>query len=178
MVVDRMISTFEQYKPQVPPSCFVAESADVVGNVRLGEGASVWFQAVLRGDNDLIEIGEESNVQDGAVIHVDPGRPCKVGRRCVIGHKAVLHGCTLGDEVLIGIGAIVLNGAQVPDGCLVGAGALVAENKVLEPGCLYVGVPARKLRALTPEEREKIVKNAAGYRARAERYQETLRKLP
>lgn len=171
MVVSGMIRNFEQDKPTIPESCFVAESADVIGNVHLGEDVSVWFQAVLRGDNDRIEVGAGSNIQDGVVIHVDPGFPCRIGERCVIGHKAVLHGCTLGNEVLIGIGAIILNGAHIPDGCLVGAGALVAENKKLEPGYLYLGAPARKVRALSKTEREAIVRNTEGYKARARRYQ-------
>ena len=168
-----MIASFESYKPKIHPSCFVAPSADVLGQVQLEEGASVWFQAVLRGDNDTITVGRDSNIQDGVIIHVDPGYPCTIGERSVIGHKAVLHGCSIGHEVLIGIGAIVLNGAKIPDGCLVGAGALVSENKELESGYLYMGVPARKVRELRPEEREGILRNAAGYRSRAERYRET-----
>lgn len=165
-----MIRNFESFQPEIHESCFVADSADVIGNVRLGEDVSVWFQAVIRGDNDLIEVGSGSNIQDGVVIHVDPGFPCRIGERCVIGHRAVLHGCTLGNEVLIGIGAIVLNGAHIPDGCLVGAGALVAENKKLESGYLYLGAPARKARELTDAERQAIVRNTEGYRARAKRY--------
>lgn len=165
-----MISNFEHHKPIIAGSCFVAESADVVGNVHLGEDVSVWFQAVLRGDNERIEVGAASNIQDGVVVHVDPGFPCRIGERCVIGHRAVLHGCTLGNEVLIGIGAIVLNGAHIPDGCMVGAGALVAENKVLESGHLYLGVPARKVRPLSQEERAAVVRNTEGYKARAKRY--------
>lgn len=166
-----MIHDFQDMKPQVHATSFVAESADVIGQVVLEEDTSVWFQAVLRGDNDLITVGAGSNIQDGVVIHVDPGFPCTIGKRCVIGHKAVLHGCTLGDEVLIGIGAIVLNGAHVPSGCLIGAGALVAEGKQLEAGHLYMGVPARKKRPLTADERASIVRNTQGYTARAKLYQ-------
>lgn len=167
-----MILQFEDNKPSIHQTCFVAPSADVIGRVTLEAHASVWFQAVLRADNDAIKVGEGSNIQDGVVIHVDPGRPCTIGNRCVIGHRAVLHGCTLGDEVLVGIGAIVLNGAYLPSGCLIGAGALVPENKRLEPGCLYTGVPARKVRMLSEEERQGIRRNSEGYRKRAEVYLE------
>lgn len=170
IVSELMLKTFQEYEPTLHSNCFVATSADVIGQVTLAKDSSVWFQAVLRGDNDKIEIGEGTNVQDGVIIHVDPGKPCKIGRRCVLGHRAVLHGCTLGDEVLVGIGAIILNGAVIPDGCLIGAGALVSEGKQLEAGSLYVGVPARKVRALSPEEREAIVRNAEGYTARAKLY--------
>lgn len=165
-----MILQFEDNKPEIHPTCFLAPSADVIGRVTLEANASVWFHAVLRADNDVISVGEGSNIQDGVVIHVDPGKPCRIGKRCVIGHKAVLHGCTLEDEVLVGIGAIVLNGAYLPEGCLIGAGAFVAENKRLEPGCLYMGVPARKVRMLTEEEREGIRRNSEGYQRRAKVY--------
>ena len=148
----------------------MADSADIIGQVTLAKDSSVWFQAVLRGDNARIEIGERTNVQDGVIIHVDPGYPCKIGQGCVIGHRACLHGCQIGDEVLIGIGAIVLNGASIPDGCLIGAGALVAEGKQLEPGHLYMGVPARKIRAISSQERQNIIKNTEGYKARASLY--------
>jgi carbonic anhydrase/acetyltransferase-like protein (isoleucine patch superfamily) len=160
--------------PIVHPTAWIAQEATVVGQVNLEAGVSIWFGAVVRADNDSITIGQGSNVQEGAVIHVDPGKPCQVGRHCVIGHRAVLHGCRLGDEVLVGIGAIVLNGAVLPDGCLVGAGALVPEGKVLESGCLYVGVPARKVRALTEQERAGIRRNAEGYIVRARRFAEHL----
>lgn len=165
-----MISRLADHKPKIHPSCFVAHSADVIGQVVLEEDVSVWFGAVLRGDNDEIFIGEGSNVQDGVVIHVDPGHPCQVGKGCVIGHRAVLHGCTLEDGVLVGIGATVLNGAHIESGCLVGAGALVAEGKRLESGHLYLGVPARKVRALTQAEVDSISRNVTGYQTRAKLY--------
>lgn len=161
--------------PICHPTAWVAPGAIVIGRAVLEAEVSVWFGAVLRADNDAITIGHGSNIQDGAVIHVDQGFPCRVGHHCVIGHRAVLHGCRLGDEVLIGIGAIVLNGAVIPDGCLIGAGALVPEGKTLEPGCLYVGVPARKVRALDAEERARIRRNAEGYIARARHYRNDFR---
>ncbi|MCA9775798.1 MAG: gamma carbonic anhydrase family protein [Candidatus Eremiobacteraeota bacterium] len=169
-----MLYSLEDYKPQVHQSCFVADSAEVIGRVHLAEGSSVWFQAVLRGDNDDIHVGEGSNIQDGVIIHVDPGYPCQVGKGSVVGHRAVLHGCTIGDGCLIGIGATLLNGAVVPDNCLVGAGALVTEGKRLEEGYLYMGVPARKMRALSEQERTLIAKNVAGYQKRAELYRKNL----
>jgi carbonic anhydrase/acetyltransferase-like protein (isoleucine patch superfamily) len=171
-----VIFGLDNHKPHIHPSCFVADSADVIGRVSLEKGVSVWFQAVLRGDNADISIGEDSNVQDGVVIHVDPGFPCRVGSGCVVGHRAVLHGCTIGDEVLIGIGATVLNGAKIPSRCLIGAGALVTEGKVLESGHLYMGVPARKARPLKDSELEAIRRNTRGYRERAGLYLGSLEK--
>ncbi len=163
--------SFEHHTPSIASTAWIAASADIIGQVALAENVSVWFGAVIRGDNDAISIGAGSNVQDGVVIHVDPGFPCRVGENCVIGHRAVLHGCSLGNEVLIGIGAIVLNGAVIPDGCLIGAGSLVAEGKVLEANSLYVGVPARKVRTLSESDRDGIRRNALGYQERARRYQ-------
>lgn len=167
-----MIGHFQDNKPYIHPESFVASSADIIGDVTLHSQVSVWFQTVIRADNDAIVIGEGSNVQDGVVIHVDAGRPCVIGKDCVIGHGAILHGCTVGDGALIGIGAIVLNGAVVGSGCLVGAGALVTENKLLDPGHLYLGSPARKVRRLRSAEIQAILNNAEGYRRRAALYRE------
>ena len=169
-----MIFGLDHHKPNMHPTCFVADSADVIGRVTLEKDVSVWFQAVLRADNDDIIIGEGSNIQDGVVVHVDPGLPCRVGKGCVIGHRAVLHGCTLEDEILVGIGATILNGAHIPSQCLIGAGALVTEGKHLESGYLYVGVPARKARPLKDTELEAIRRNAHGYRKRAGVYLKSL----
>lgn len=170
-----MIHTLGSQQASIDSTAYVCPSADLIGSVTLNPSSSVWFQAVLRADNEPITVGEGSNIQDGVVIHTDPGFPCVIGSRCVVGHRAVLHGCELGDEVLIGIGAIVLNGAKIPDGCLIGAGALVGEGKVLEPGGLYMGIPARKVREVTPEQREGIRRNAEGYQRRARHYREELR---
>ncbi|WP_066666987.1 MULTISPECIES: gamma carbonic anhydrase family protein, partial [unclassified Sphingomonas] len=126
-------------RPVVPTDAWVAPSADLIGEVVLGAGASVWFGAVIRADNTAIVVGERSNVQEGAMLHSDPGAPATVGAECTIGHHAILHGCTIGDRVLIGMGAIVLNHAVIPDDCIVGAGALVTEGKTFEPGSLIVG---------------------------------------
>ena len=164
--------TFGSKKPLIHPSCFVAPSADVVGDVVVEENSTIWFGAVLRADNDKITVGSGSNIQDGVIIHVDPGKPCRVGENCVVGHRAVLHGCVLQDQCLVGIGAIILNDAVVGKNCLVGAGALVTEGKILEPGHLYMGVPAKKIRPLSQQEIDGILINARGYQARGKRYLE------
>lgn len=138
--------------PRIAPTAWVADSAQVIGRVALAEGASVWYGAVLRGDNEWIRIGAGSNVQDSCVLHTDMGFPLVVGEGCSIGHLVMLHGCTVGDGALIGMGAVVLNGARIGKGCLVAAGALVTEGKVFEDGWLIVGAPAKAVRPLTPEQ--------------------------
>jgi carbonic anhydrase/acetyltransferase-like protein (isoleucine patch superfamily) len=155
--------------PEIADGVWIAESAVVLGRVRLRPGASVWFGAVIRGDNEWIEIGEGSNVQDGAVLHTDPGLPLTVGRDCTIGHQAILHGCTIADETLIGMGAAVLNGARIGASCLIGAKALVTENKIFEDGQLIVGAPAKAVRALDAEARRGLAASAERYRANAAR---------
>ena len=142
---------------------YVHESAVVIGNVTLGHDASVWPTAVLRGDVDAIVIGDETNVQDGAVVHVDPGFPVRVGNRVTIGHRAVIHGCTIEDDCLIGIGAIVLNGAVIGTGSMVGAGAVVRENMIVPPGSLVLGVPAKVVRPVNDEQRDRIAHGAKAY---------------
>lgn len=156
--------------PSLSDGAWAAPSADLIGDVRLGARASIWFGAVIRADNTPIVIGEESNVQDGAVGHSDPGAPLTIGTRVTVGHQAILHGCTVGDEALIGMGARVLNGAMIGAQCLVGAGALVTEGKVFEPRMLIVGSPARAIRALTDGEVAALVVSAAHYAAKAARY--------
>lgn len=152
--------------PKLGDGVWIAPSADVIGQVVLGDRATVLFGAVLRGDNSPITIGAETNVQDGAVLHSDEGAPLAVGARVTIGHRAVLHGCTIGDEVLIGMGSTILNRAVIGRGSLVGAGALVTEGKVFPPGSLILGSPAKAVRTLTEEERTGIARSAAGYVAR------------
>ena len=131
---------------------YVAPNASVIGSVVLHPYSTVWFNAVLRGDNEPIVVGAESNVQDGAVLHTDDGFPLEIGPECTIGHMAMLHGCTIGRNCLIGIKAVVMNGAQVGDNCIIGANALVAEGKVIPPGSLVLGSPGRVVRTLAPEE--------------------------
>jgi carbonic anhydrase/acetyltransferase-like protein (isoleucine patch superfamily) len=160
--------------PSIHPSAWVAESATIIGNVTLGPGANVWYGAVLRGDNEPIVLGENCNVQEGAVLHTDPGFPLTLHERVSVGHQAMLHGCTVGAGALIGIQAVVLNGAVIGAGCLVGACALVTEGKVFEGGQLIVGTPAVPKRALDAAAQAALRATADRYTARARRYRETL----
>jgi carbonic anhydrase/acetyltransferase-like protein (isoleucine patch superfamily) len=161
--------------PLLAEGAWAAPSADLIGDVRLGVRASVWFGAVIRADNTPILIGEGANVQDGAVGHSDPGAPLTIGARVTVGHQAILHGCTIGEGALIGMGARVLNHAVIGAGCLVGAGALVTEGKVFEPGMLVVGSPARAVRPLTEEERAALLVSAANYARKAALFATDLR---
>ncbi len=163
--------------PQIADSAWVAASAEVMGNVKLGADASIWFGAVLRGDNDPITIGAGSNVQDGSVLHADIGQPLTLGERVTVGHKVMLHGCTIGDESLIGIGAVVLNGAKIGRHCLVGAGALVTEGKEFPDGSMILGSPARVVRQLTPEQIEGLRGSALGYVENARRFRAGLHRI-
>ena len=162
--------------PQVHSTAWVADSAEVMGNVHLGADASVWFGCVLRGDSDPLTIGEGSNIQDLSVLHADLGMPLTIGRHVTVGHKVMLHGCTIGDESLIGIGAVVLNGAQIGKNCLVGAGALVTEGKVFADGSMIVGAPARAVRQLTPEQIAGLRRSAQHYIDNARRFKAGLKK--
>jgi len=161
--------------PSIDPSAWVAPSADLIGDVRLGPRASVWFGAVIRADNTPILLGAETNFQDGAVGHSDPGAPLTLGDRVTVGHQAILHGCTIHDEALIGMGARILNGAVIGAQCIVGAGALVTEGKVFEPRSLIVGSPARAVRSLTDAQVELLHLSAAHYADKAARYSRDLR---
>lgn len=163
--------------PQVPPSAYVAPEAVVIGEVVLGEGANIWPGAVIRGDNVLIRVGRDSNVQEGAVLHSDPGIPLLVGDEVSIGHQAMLHGCVVGDGSLVGIQAVVMNNAVVGRECLVGAGALVAEGKAFDDRSLVLGSPARMLRTLTDEEVAGLRFNAADYVRRAQAYRRELERI-
>ena len=161
--------------PKLGAAAWAAPSADLIGDVRLGARASVWFGAVIRADNTPIEIGAESNFQDGAIGHSDPGFPLTIGARVTIGHQAILHGCTIGAGTLIGMGARVLNGAVIGAGCLVGAGALVTEGKEFAAGQLIVGVPARAIRPLSEQELAMLELSAEHYAEKAARYAAALR---
>lgn len=162
-------------RPQVGAGAWVAPSADLIGDVRLGDGASIWFGAVIRADNTPIWIGARSNIQDGAICHSDPGAPLTIGADVTVGHQAVLHGCTVEDGALIGMGARVLNNAVIGASCVVGAGALVTEGKSFEPGMLIVGSPARAIRALSDAEKKALLASAAGYAQKARDYASKLR---
>ena len=146
---------------------YVHTSAVIIGNVHLGHDTSIWPLAVLRGDGDSIVIGDETNVQDGTIVHVDPGVPVRIWHRVTIGHRAVIHGCTIEDDCLIGIGAIILNGAVVGTGSVVGAGAVVPEGMVIPPGSLVLGVPAKVIRPVDDELSARIANGAKTYTARA-----------
>jgi carbonic anhydrase/acetyltransferase-like protein (isoleucine patch superfamily) len=154
---------------------YVAPSADVIGSVRLGNEASVWFGAVLRADNDWIHIGEGTNVQDGSIIHVDPGMPVIVGREVTIGHGVLLHGCQIGDGTLVGNRATILDGARIGAGCLIGAGALVTPNTVIPDGSVVFGAPGKVVRQVQPKDLEWMRKGNAAYRAKARQYAALLR---
>ena len=156
---------------------WIAESATVLGKVRLHAFASVWFNAVIRGDNEWIEIGERSNIQDGSVLHTDPGCPLTIGRNVTVGHKAMLHGCTVRDNCLIGIGSTILKGGVIPENCVVGAHALVTEGKTFEPGSLLLGSPAKAVRTLDEKALEMIARSAEVYVKNAARFREQLRPI-
>lgn len=166
-------------RPALPAdgSAWVAPSADLIGDVRLGAGASVWFGAVIRADNTPIAIGAGSNIQDGAVLHSDPGSPLTIGTDVTVGHHAILHGCTVGNRTLVGMGATILNGAVIGDDCLIGAGALVTERKAFPAGSLIVGVPAQVKRALPAEALAALKASAEGYTRKAAHYAAGLRKI-
>lgn len=163
--------------PEVAESAWIADSAEVIGRVALEDDVSVWFNAVIRGDNEPIRIGRGSNVQDGSVLHSDHGLPLTIGQNVTVGHQVILHGCTIGDETLIGMGAIVLNGAKIGKNCLVGAGALVTEGKEFPDNSLIMGSPAKVVRELTPEQAHRVRQSAVNYVANAARHRDGLRRL-
>ena len=163
--------------PQVDSTAWIADSAQVMGHVTLGPDASVWFGCVLRGDTESMTIGEGSNIQDLTVMHADHGLPLTIGKHVTVGHKVMLHGCTIGDESLIGIGAIVLNGARIGKNCLVGAGSLVTEGKEFPDGSMIMGTPAKVVRQLTPEQIEGLRLSAQHYIDNARMFRATLKKL-
>ncbi len=171
------IYQLDDLTPNVHPSAFVADSAQVIGNVTLGEDCSVWFGTVIRGDTSSISIGAGSNIQDASVLHVDKGVPLTIGERVTVGHQVMLHGCTIGDETLIGIGAVVLNNAKIGKNCLVGAGSLVTEGKEFPDGSMILGSPAKVVRQLTPEQIEGLRRSAEGYVQNGRRYKAGLKKL-
>ncbi|MBW8707711.1 MAG: gamma carbonic anhydrase family protein [Alphaproteobacteria bacterium] len=161
--------------PEIGEDCWIAPDAVVIGKVRLLKGASIWFGAVLRGDNEWITIGPDSNVQDHSIIHADPGQPVTVGRGVTIGHRVILHSAHVGDHSLIGMGAVLLNRARIGARCLVGAGALVTEDRTFEDGKLILGTPAKAMRDLTSEQMQGLETSAAIYVANARRYARSLR---
>lgn len=170
-----MIYTLDGVAPEIHPDAWIAPGAVLIGRVVIGAGASVWFGAVLRGDNEPIIVGEGSNVQENSVLHTDMGFPLTIGADCTIGHRAMLHGCEIGDGSLIGMGATVLNGARIGAGSLIGAAALVTEGKVIEPASLVVGAPGKVRRTLSASELVELRESAAHYRSNAASFRRALR---
>ena len=165
-----MIYALDGITPEIDADTWVAPDANVIGRIVLEAGASVWFGATLRGDNEEIRIGAGSNVQENCVFHTDMGYPLHVGENCTIGHKAMLHGCIIGDGSLVGMGATILNGAVIGKGCLIGAGALVPEGKVIPDGALVMGMPGKVVRELDQAARDGLLTSAAHYRDRMRRF--------
>ena len=165
------------YETRIDDSAYIAPNAVVLGCVTVGRRASVWFNAVLRGDNEWIELGERSQIQDNAVLHTDLGFPLNIGEDCVIGHNVVLHGCTIASNSLIGMGAVVLNGARIGKNCLVGAGAVVTEGKEFPDNSLIVGTPARALRTLDEKAAQAITRDADIYVQRWQQYAKGLKRI-
>ena len=163
--------------PEVAETAWVADSAQVMGRVKLEKDASVWFGTVIRGDTESITVGEGSNIQDASVLHADFGKPLVVGCNVTVGHQVMLHGCTIGDGSLIGIGAVVLNGAKIGKNCLVGAGSLVTEGKEFRDGSMILGSPAKVVRELSPEQIQGLQQSAKNYVENARRFKSGLRKL-
>ena len=166
------VHSLDGVSPELPPegAYWIAPTATVIGKVKLGEGVGVWFGAVIRGDGEPIAIGDNTNVQENTVVHTDPGFPVSVGIGCTIGHRALIHGCTIGNNVLVGMGAIVLNGAKVGDNSLIGAGALVPEGREIPPGSLVIGMPGKVVRQLSDDEIARLRGSAAHYIANWKRF--------
>lgn len=158
-----MLKTIKGKSPDIDGSCFVAETADVLGDVRVGKNSSVWYKAVLRGDDNYIQIGENSNIQDNTVIHVAENFPTLIGDNVTIGHSAIIHACTVGNNCLIGMGAIILDGAEIGDETIIGAGSIVASGKRIPSGVLALGMPAKVIRELTEEEKQSLKASADKY---------------
>jgi len=172
-----MIYALDDLTPEIDADTWVAPDANVIGRVRLLPGASVWFTATLRGDNEWIEVGAGSNVQEGCTLHSDIGYPVTIGKDCTIGHNVILHGCIIGDETLIGMGATVLNGARIGRNCLIGAGALITEGKVIPDGSLVMGAPGKVVRQLDAAAIEGLRASARSYQANMRQYRRGLRPL-
>ena len=171
------IYQLDDMQPTLHESVWIADSAQVIGQVTLGESSSVWFGAVVRGDTAAIHVGRGSNIQDGSVLHADEGLPLVIGENVTVGHQVMLHGCTIGDGSLIGIQAVVLNGAKIGKNCLVGAGALVTEGKEFPDYSLIIGAPAKAVRTLSEEDIARLEGSAASYVARAQLFKMQLKKI-
>jgi len=172
-----MIFSFEGHAPTIDPDAWVAHDANIIGKVTLMAGSSVWFCCTLRGDNEPIVVGEGTNIQENCVIHTDMGFPVTIGAGCTIGHKAMIHGCTIGDNTLIGMGATILNGAVIGKNCQIAAGALITEGKVIPDGSLVMGVPGKVVRELDEERIESLRASARGYQRNARRFHAGLKEI-
>lgn len=172
-----MIWQLDGLSPDIAPSAWIAPGAHVIGRVRLAADCSVWFGATLRGDNELIDVGQGTNIQENSVLHTDMGYPLIIGAGCTIGHKAMLHGCTIGTNSLIGMGATILNGAVIGDNCLIGAGALITESKQIPDGSLVMGAPGRVVRQLDDAAIARLRASAAGYQQNARRFAAGLKEV-
>lgn len=166
----QMIKEFDGIMPEIDESVFVAESADIIGDVKIGKNSSIWYNTVLRGDEHAIRIGENTNIQDGTVIHVGWDVDTVIGDNVTVGHKALVHGCKIGNNSLVGMGAIVLNGAEIGEYCMIAAGALVTQNKKFPDGVLIMGSPAKVVRELTEEEKQSLIKSADDYYKNAQKH--------
>ncbi len=164
-------------RPEIDASAYIADSANIIGKARIGAGVSIWFNVTLRGDNEWIGIGANSNIQEGCILHTDLGYPLTVGRDVTVGHQAMLHGCTIGDGALIGIQAVILNGATIGKNCLVGAGALVTEGRVFPDNSLIIGSPAKAVRLLNAEDIARLHANASHYVERAQFFKTNLKRI-
>ena len=166
----QMIKEFDGIMPEIDESVFGAESADIIGDVKIGKNSSIWYNTVLRGDEHAIRIGENTNIQDGTVIHVGWDVDTVIGDNVTVGHNALVHGCKIGNNSLVGMGAIVLNGAEIGEYCMIAAGALVTQNKKFPDGVLIMGSPAKVVRELTDEEKQSLIKSADDYYKNAQRH--------
>ena len=155
-----MNKTFQGHSPNIAPDAFIAETAMLIGKVTVGARSSIWYGTVLRGDLDAIEVGEGTSVQDNAVVHCEAGSPVHIGNNVTVGHGAIVHGSTIGDNCLIGMGSVVLNGCTIGDNCIIAAGAVVKENAVIPAGSMVVGVPGKIIREISPEQRERMAKES------------------
>jgi carbonic anhydrase/acetyltransferase-like protein (isoleucine patch superfamily) len=169
-----MIYALDDLRPVIDPDSWIAPDANLIGRIVIEAGASVWFGATLRGDNEEVRVGAGSNVQENCVLHTDMGYPLTIGPNCTIGHKAMLHGCTIGEGTLVGMGATLLNGCRIGRGCLIGAGALITEGKDIPDGSLVMGAPGKVVRTLDAEARARLLKSAEGYRANMRRFRSGL----
>ena len=171
------IFKFKTFSPHLSSSAWIAYDANIIGKIKIMEKASVWFGATLRGDNENIILGEGSNIQENCILHTDHGFPLSIGKNCTIGHSVILHGCTIEDSTLIGMGSTILNGAKIGKGCLIGAGSLITENKIIPDGSLVMGSPGKVMRALDDEAKESLIGSALHYQARAAEFSKHVYRL-